>query len=89
MTLVEVGIRELKAKLSEYIGRVAGGEEIIVTDRGVPVVRLVPFADATLQRGFEEGWIEAPRRTSPSGLASVPRHKSREAVLDALAADRG
>jgi len=36
---MDVGVRELKAKLSEYLGRVAAGEELTVTDRGKPVAR--------------------------------------------------
>jgi prevent-host-death family protein len=36
------GIAELKARLSEYLLRVKAGEEVLVTDRGKPVARLVP-----------------------------------------------
>lgn len=84
---MSVGIRELKAKLSEYLSRAAAGEDIIVTDRGKPIVRLVPFSqDDTLQRGFEEGWIEAPRR---EGLTVTERFRSASSVLDVLDEDRG
>lgn len=31
-----VDMRELKAKLLEYVSRAANGEEIVVTDRGSP-----------------------------------------------------
>jgi prevent-host-death family protein len=37
-----VGSRELKNRLGRYLGLVAKGETIIVTDRGKPVARLVP-----------------------------------------------
>lgn len=40
--MIQVGVAELKARLSEYLARVADGEEIVVTDRGRPVARLVP-----------------------------------------------
>jgi prevent-host-death family protein len=40
----EVGVRDLKASLSRYLGRVRAGETIVVTDRGRPVARLVPVA---------------------------------------------
>jgi prevent-host-death family protein len=84
---MNVGIRELKAKLSEYLSRAAAGEDIVVTDRGRPIVRLVPFSqDDMLQRGFEEGWIEAPRR---EGLTATERFRSSSAVLDVLDEDRG
>ena len=35
-------VAELKAQLSRYLRRVKAGDEILVTDRGVPVARLVP-----------------------------------------------
>lgn len=38
----EVGIAELKARLSEYIRAVRRGESIAVLDRETPVARLVP-----------------------------------------------
>jgi prevent-host-death family protein len=87
--LVDVGIRELKARLSEYLGRVMAGDEVVVTDRGVPIVRLVPFVDRTLQQGFEQGWIEAPRRELPGGLPAVERHRGRMSTIEALDEDRG
>jgi len=34
MTTLNVGIRDLKAHLSEYIARARKGEEMIITDRG-------------------------------------------------------
>jgi len=35
-------VSEIKASLSKYLARVRGGEEVIVTDRGRPVARIVP-----------------------------------------------
>jgi prevent-host-death family protein len=40
---VEVGIRHLRADLSRFVKRVRAGEEIVVTDRGKAVARLVPL----------------------------------------------
>jgi prevent-host-death family protein len=80
-------VRELKAKLSEYVGRAAAGESIIVTDRGRPVARLTGLDTAApLTRGIDEGWIEPPSRTK---LSKVQRHPSEASVLSALDADRG
>jgi prevent-host-death family protein len=39
---VEIGIRELRAHLSRYLDRVRDGEEIVVTDRGMPIARITP-----------------------------------------------
>ncbi len=35
-------VSQLKAKLSEYLNQVKAGGEILITDRGKPVARLVP-----------------------------------------------
>jgi len=37
-----VGIRQLKAHLSEYVRRAEAGETVMVTDRGREVARLAP-----------------------------------------------
>ena len=37
-----VGIRELKARLSEYVRRIRAGEVVLVTDRGKVVAELRP-----------------------------------------------
>jgi prevent-host-death family protein len=40
-------VAELKAQLSRYLSRVKAGEEILVTERGTPVARLVPVVGGT------------------------------------------
>ncbi|MDO8519135.1 MAG: type II toxin-antitoxin system prevent-host-death family antitoxin [Deltaproteobacteria bacterium] len=40
----EVGTAILKNKLSAYLGKVRKGERFLVTDRGVPVAKLVPLS---------------------------------------------
>lgn len=36
-------VSELKASLSKFLAAVKGGEEVIVTDRGKPIAKLVPM----------------------------------------------
>lgn len=36
------GVSQLKAGLSEYLARVKAGEEVVVTERGRPIARIVP-----------------------------------------------
>lgn len=84
---MHVGVRELKAQLSGYLKRAAAGEHIVVTDHGRPIARLVPYAEeSAVQRGIDEGWIEAPRRT---GLGAVDRVTSSLSSVDVLDDDRG
>lgn len=55
---MDVGIRELKAHLSEYLAKVDEGQTIRITDRGHPRALLVPVAqESAIQRGIREGWI--------------------------------
>ncbi|MBC7643640.1 MAG: type II toxin-antitoxin system prevent-host-death family antitoxin [Thermoleophilia bacterium] len=55
---MDIGIRELKSKLSEYVARAAGGEIIRVTDRGVPKAMLTPLGgESRIEQGIREGWI--------------------------------
>lgn len=84
---MDVGVKELKARLSEFLARVEGGEDLVVTDRGRPVARLVPFASGSaVDRGIDAGWIDPPRRA----LSEVTtRSRSATSVMDALDEDRG
>ena len=45
-----IGIRELRAHLSAYIRRVKAGETVIITDRGRPVGRIVPYGQSLEDR---------------------------------------
>ena len=39
---VTVGVRDLKACLSEYLRRVREGQVVVITDHGKPVGRIIP-----------------------------------------------
>jgi prevent-host-death family protein len=55
---MDVPVTELRAHLSDWLDRVRGGEEVIVTDRGVPVARILGMsATSTLQRLAADGVI--------------------------------
>ena len=84
---MDVGVRELKQHLSEYLDRVAAGEQLVVTDRGVPKALIGPVPGGRqLQRGVEEGWVRPAIR--PRTLSPVRRVSGTVRVLDSLAEDR-
>lgn len=58
-----VGVRQLKNQLSAYLARVKAGEEIVVTDHGQPVARLISIdADTDRMAALVEAGIVRPAR---------------------------
>jgi prevent-host-death family protein len=84
---MDVGVRELKQRLSEYLDRAQRGEIIRVTDRGRPKALLGPLPGRlNLEEGIAEGWITPG---SAERLSPVPRVRASRTVADVLAEDRG
>jgi prevent-host-death family protein len=75
---MDVAISELRANLSSWLDRVREGGEVTVTDRGVPVARLVAVGAAdTLQRLTAEGLIARPATaTRPVATGAARVHAS-------------
>lgn len=85
--MADVGVRELKQRLSEYLDRAEQGEVLRVTDRGRPKAVLGPVPGrARIEGGIRAGWITSG---TGSSLGSVRRAKASRRVLDVLAEDRG
>jgi prevent-host-death family protein len=83
----EIGVRELKATLSEVLRRVGRGEQIRVTVRGRPIADIVPAGasagDDALRELVARGRVVPPARgrpTRPPRLARAGRSAS-ELVL--------
>lgn len=85
---MDVGIRDLKQHLSEYLDRVAEGETIRVTDRGQPKALIMPIVSLShVQRGIDEGWIRPPLREGTPGQGEM--FESQVRSEDLIAEDRG
>ena len=86
-----VGIRELKARLSEYLELVAGGETVRVTHRGKPRALLIPLPEHDrLADGMRDGWIAAgPATDEPPGVPPAFTPQPGRRAADELEADRG
>lgn len=84
---MDVGVRELKQHLSEYLDRAAKGESIRVTDRGRPKAILGPVPGmARLEQGIAEGWI-TPGSGGP--LTAVKPVAARRSIREVMEEDRG
>ena len=79
---MNVGIRELKLRLSHYLTKVRLGETIVVTDRGTPVARLERIppdeAPAELRHLIEDGTLlyKGPLRNLPPPICMLPGEKT-------------
>jgi prevent-host-death family protein len=83
---MEVGIRELKQRLSEYVERAARGEVVTITDRGRPKAVLMGIRqEQAVARGIREGWLCPGEEVRP---APVQRVRSRKRALELLREDR-
>lgn len=66
---MEVSVRELKRRLSEYLRRAQTGEEVVITLRGKPVARLAGLGSSgvksdspAVSRLRSAGWIRPAER---------------------------
>ena len=73
----QVGVRELKNQLSRYLKRVQEGEEILVTEHGRSVARLLPVITSDLKKDLEPLLGEGVVRWS----GGKPRGVSRRPVI--------
>lgn len=93
------GVADLKARLSEYLARVKAGEEVLVTDRGKPIARLVPVGVETIAddeaetarlRAMErEGLMRLGSGSLPEGFFEKERPEDPEGlVVEAILEER-
>lgn len=83
---MEVGVRELRNNLSRYLDRVRDGEELVVTDRGHAIARMLPVgAERVLDRLVAEGVVTPARQ--PKRRAGKPV-KAKGTVSDLVASQR-
>lgn len=83
---MDVGIREFKQRLSEYLDRAARGEVVRITDRGRPKALLTGIRqDQAVERGVSEGWLNPGEDAAP---VPVQRVRSRRRTLELLREDR-
>ncbi len=89
--MTTAGVAELKARLSEYLGRVRGGSEILVTERGRPIARIVPVeAPGDLAELEREGIVRVgPMQLPRELLDSEPPRMDGPGLTEALLEERG
>jgi prevent-host-death family protein len=90
---------ELKARLSEHLRLVKAGHEVVVTERGLPVARLLPLDDGERRstrrlRITRTGVLKPGRGKLPTALKRPPQGPEPQgpgtgaSIVDALLAER-
>jgi len=87
---MEIGVRELKARLSEHLERVARGEVLTVTSRGRRVAQLIPVPGRdAVDRGIAEGWITRAEDRPPEPVARQRPVPGTKSTTELISQDRG
>jgi prevent-host-death family protein len=87
-------VSKLKAYLSEYLNQVKAGNEVLITDRGKPVARLVPVlrmktTRESMARMEKQGLLKLGSGKLPKSFWSLPRPEDPNGlVLKALLEER-
>ena len=86
-------VAQVKARLSEYLRQVKDGSEVVITERGIPVARLVPLAPDEKRATREERLIRSGALRPPTGprrKLGAPKLKKGggRAVLETLLTER-
>lgn len=84
-----IGLRELNQNPSKAVAQVRAGASILVTDRGKPVLRMVPETEhhGMLQKMLATGEVRAPAdRGMPELIPELAPDV--ESLADLLVADR-
>jgi len=92
----QVGIRELKNRLTHYLDAVKNGENVVVTDRGKPVAILHSLGKIEAEAGPEErlaalaaqGHVRLPTRKGPLPKIKRARILEGELVSETLIRER-
>lgn len=81
---MEVSVSKLRAELKDWIDAARRGEDVVITDRGVPVARLSGIDAADLVTRLQaEGLLAPPEHSRPA--AEVPGPSRPQTALSGLA----
>lgn len=93
-TETRASVVQLKARLSEYLRRVKAGHELVITERGLPIARILPLdvdqQKSTRHERLVRAGVIRPGRNGgrvPKSILETPPVKI-SGVLDALLAER-
>lgn len=86
---MDVSVSALRSELATWIHRVRAGEEVMITDRGTPVARLLPVDTAPLlDQLIQRGVLSRPSRADRPIARGADRVRARGPVADLVGDQR-
>ena len=86
---MDVAVTELRAHLGQWIDAARDGADVVITDRGTPVARIVALDSApVLDRLTAEGVISRPVRSARPIAGGRSRPKPNRPVADIVSEQR-
>jgi prevent-host-death family protein len=87
--VMDVAITELRAHLGKWIDAARDGNDIIITDRGTPVARIVALdSSPVIDRLIAEGVISRPTTSTRPVAGARPRPAPKRPVADLVSEHR-
>jgi prevent-host-death family protein len=77
---VELTLTELRADLSRALDAAKAGEDVVITERGIPIARISGIGSTDLLTKLERDGLISPAAST----RAVPRLPQAEAAKDAL-----
>ena len=88
--VMDVAVTELRGNLRSWLQKVRDGEEVVVTDHGLPVARLVPLQSTDLiERLTREGVLGRPESSVRRKSAAIRQFDLGGPVADLVVEQRG
>jgi len=86
---MDVAVTELRAHLGRWIDAARDGNDVVITDRGTPVARIVALdSTSVIDRLTEQGIISRPTRASRPVAGDRPRPTPKRSVADIVSQQR-
>lgn len=86
---MDVAVSVLRSELSSWIQRVRDGEEVVITDRGIPVARLSGISTTSLlERLVQQGVLSKPAGAFRPAARRIVRAQASGPVADLVTDQR-
>jgi prevent-host-death family protein len=87
--IVDVAVTELRAQLRTWLDRARAGEEVVITERGIPIARLSGVSTAPLlERLTNEGVIGRPVTTQRPQATARKRVRATRPLSEIISEQR-